>query len=139
MVPLPHETPVLLLGGTDDGVIAGSADRYGRDGPAHDPVDRTFDEAVAASGDSVLAVLNGATHFSFIHPFDPTTGRGFLEHHEPTGPDVRNLLADLVGAFCDRHVREDSAASTALDTALADHSSTTPDAADPRPVASPVA
>ena len=120
VVPLPHDTPVLLLGGTDDGVIAGSADRYGTHGPGHDPIERTFDEAVAATGQNVLAVLAGANHFSFTHPLDPTMGRGFLEDEQPSGAEVRHLLADLVGAFCDRHVREEASASTALDTALAD-------------------
>ncbi|MEL7210819.1 MAG: alpha/beta hydrolase, partial [Actinomycetota bacterium] len=108
VVPLAHRTPVLLMGGTADGVIAGSADRYGADGGAHDPIERTFEEAVPATGTNVLAMVDGATHFSFTDPLDPTTGRGFLEDGDAEEPEgVRPFLAELVAAFLDRHLGDD--------------------------------
>ena len=119
VVPLPHETPVLLLGGTDDGVIAASADRYRSDGGLHDPIEQTFDEAVPDTGRSALVVIDGGDHFSFTDPLDTTTGRGFLEERAER-PTVQPLLARLIEAFLSRHVRADDAATARWDEALAD-------------------
>jgi dienelactone hydrolase len=119
IVELAHRTPVLLMGGTADGVIAGSADRYGADGAHHDPIERTFDEAVPVTGSSVLAFLDGGNHFSFTHPPDTATGRGFLE--DPSEPEgIRPFLGDLIAAFLDIHLTEKADAPERLDHLL-DH------------------
>ena len=101
---IPAEVPVLLMGGASDGVIAASRDRYHRDGTdgggVHDPVRRTFEEAVGhRRGDSWLVELAGAGHFAVCHPVDTTTGRAFLEPDPDTDPSVRDLLGDLIAAF----------------------------------------
>ena len=95
------EAPVMLLGGTNDGVIAASRDRYRDDGALHDPVRRTFDEGIGRNrGDSWLVELAGAGHFAVCDPVDTTSGRSFLEPDAgETDPGVRELIGDLIAAF----------------------------------------
>ncbi len=111
------DSPVLLLAGTEDGVIAGSSDRYGAasDGP-HDPVSRTFDEALKDhDGDHVLATLAGANHFSVVEPADPTAARSFLDRPSTVGgATARGAIAGLLAAFLRTHLRGGDPA--ALDT-----------------------
>ncbi len=136
VVAIPAEVPVMLIAGSDDGVIAASRDRYHRDGAtpgggggqdgdggqdghgghggggghgghadhggdgAHDPVRRTFQEAIGhGRGDSWLVELSGAGHFAVCHPVDTTSGRAFLELNPAADPAVRDLLGDLISAF----------------------------------------
>ena len=109
------DSPVLLLAGTEDGVIAGSSDRYGADpGAAHDPVRRTFDEALKG-GDDILATLHGANHFSVVEPADPTSARSFLDRPSTVGgATARGAIAGLLAAFFRTHLRDGDPA--ALDT-----------------------
>ena len=101
VVPIPAKVPMLLLGGADDGVIAASRDRYRTDDGAHDPVRRTFAEAIhRQQGDSWLVELAGAGHFAICDPVDTTSGRSFLESDSATAdPAIRELLGDLIDAF----------------------------------------
>ena len=86
------------------GVIAASAGRYG-DQPG-DPTARlqaTFEAAPEHNGRSHLVLLDGANHFSFAHPADPSTGRAFLEGKAGLpGDKARALMARLVTAFARR-------------------------------------
>jgi dienelactone hydrolase len=117
VVAIPARVPVLLMGGTSDGVIAASRDRYRHDadderGGVHDPVRRTFEEAIGHSrGDSWLVELAGAGHFAICHPVDTTSGRSFLEP-DPGGADPvgRELLGDLIAAFVAASLRRGAAA-----------------------------
>lgn len=103
VVAVPAKVPVMLLVGGADGVIAASSDRYRStdDGAVHDPVGRTFDEAIArAHGDSWLVELAGAGHFAVCWPLDTTSGRTFLEADPANAdPTARALLGDLIAAF----------------------------------------
>ena len=112
VVAVPAKVPVMLLAGADDGVIAASRDRYRRDhatpggGWDHDPVRRTFEEAIGhRRRDSWLVELAGAGHFAVCHPVDTTTGRAFLEPDPAADPAVRELIGDLVAAFIAASVR----------------------------------
>jgi pimeloyl-ACP methyl ester carboxylesterase len=67
--------PMLIMGGTEDGVIAASSGRYGQES-THNPILRTFREAAQQGA---LVIFEGANHFACVHPMDTTTGRGFLE------------------------------------------------------------
>lgn len=112
------DSPVLLLAGTEDGVIAASSDRYGAspDGP-HDPVSRTFDEALqdGRTGVHVLATVHGANHFSVVEPADPTAARSFLDRPSTVGgATARGAIAGLLSAFLRTHLRGGDPA--ALDT-----------------------
>ena len=77
ILELPSNVPLMLIGGDNDGVIAASAARYGReDGDALQQLRRTFDEGISSSrNDSYLVELSGANHFSLAHPIDESTGR----------------------------------------------------------------
>jgi len=106
IMPIPSATPLLLLSGANDGVIAASRDRYrSGDGP-HDPVRSTLEEAVTAdSGDCWFVELADGTHFTACHPIDHTSARSFLEPADPPGQTAaRRLLADLVLAFLVEHL-----------------------------------
>ena len=122
---LPDALPTLIMGGSEDGVIAASAFRYGGDGGTPDPVGpvvRTFEQALSsARGDTHLAIVEGANHFSPCWPADPATGRPFLDRPETRpGADIRADLAALVTAFARGHVADDSAARQRLAALLAD-------------------
>lgn len=107
VLPVPGGTPALVIGGTDDGVVAASAVRYRAEGADdHDPVAATFTQGATAAG-SALAVIRGAGHLTFCDPLDPTTARGFLEQastasDEHAEQERRALIARLVTAFCAR-------------------------------------
>ena len=98
---VPAQVPIMLLGGADDGVIAASRDRYRADDGAHDPIRRTFHEAISRhQGVSWLIELADAGHFAICWPVDTTTGRTFLEPNPAeTDPTTRELLGDLIATF----------------------------------------
>lgn len=99
--PIP-DIPVLIIGGTQDGCIANSAHRYGdQPGDAVGRVIKTFEEGVWRSqNDSVLALLDGANHFTFGHPIDHSTGRSFIDLDETCdGESARALMAKMILAF----------------------------------------
>jgi dienelactone hydrolase len=119
----PTDCPTLLVGGTHDGVIDRSRFRYDTpEGAPWDPVGRTFHEAFTSNrGDCVLAMLNGATHFSFADPDDdPSAGRPFLDY-EPTtpGPVIRAHTASMIGSFFATHLRSQREARAEFDALLA--------------------
>jgi len=106
ILPLPPDCPCLIMGGTNDGVIAASGGRYASETASPTAaVERTFHEGVTrAQGDSYLALLDGANHFTMAYPLDETTGRPFLD--QPTNqPDdqLRDRLANLIIQFIDVH------------------------------------
>jgi len=108
VMPLPSATPLMLLAGANDGVIAASRDRYRSDSGAHDPVRRTFEQAITSNtGDCWWFELADGTHFTPCHPIDHTSGRSFLEPAHPPGQaKARQLLSRLVLAFLNKHVNE---------------------------------
>lgn len=126
LLALPTALPTLLIGGSDDGVIAASSFRYGGDGDKQPdptgPVLRTFEEGLGSTrGDCYLAIVRGANHFSLCHPADPATGRPFLDA-PTTRPDaeIRADIAKLVRLFARLHVAGDAASAGGLRMVLAD-------------------
>ncbi|WP_419918807.1 hypothetical protein [Candidatus Poriferisocius sp.] len=123
VLAVPAKVPILLTGGTGDGVIAASRDRYrtsdnptgnnptsdnaagnnptGDDGGAHDPIHRTFKEAIGRRrGDSWLVELKGTGHFAICWPVDTTSGRSYLEPDPVNAePATRELLGNLISCF----------------------------------------
>ena len=121
ILPLPDSLPLLLMGGTCDGVIANSSDRYGITlGDATTSVMRTFKEAISGGrDDAYLVLLEGANHFSIADPKDPTTGRPYLDF-PATQPEekIRSLMVETIGLFIDAHVRHQPKASQSLNQLL---------------------
>lgn len=101
IVSVAPESAFMLLGGTEDGVIAESKGRYGVDDTTN-PIARTFNAAIRGGrGDCYYAMIEGATHFSMTNPQDGTTGRAFLELRQTAheGEACRATMARLIGAF----------------------------------------
>ena len=118
LLPAALDAPTLLIAGTDDGVVAASAIRYGEDpsSPAHDPVTRTWSEALPETTEAWLVHLAGAGHMLAAHPEDPSTARGFLE--TPTDADhdrLREVLGDVVASFFDAHLTGSPSAKSQLE------------------------
>lgn len=107
---VPSKVPILLLTGADDGVVAASRDRYRTDDQAHDPVQRTFDEAIRRNqDDSWLVELADGNHFTICDPIDETSGRSFLEAElRSTDSAARDTLALVLLAFLGEHCQEPS-------------------------------
>ena len=126
ILPLPDQVPMLLMGGTRDGVIVNSSHRYGITwDQAQTPVVRTFQEAIAGGrNDSYLCIVEGANHFSIADGVDGTTGFPFLDYPE-TQPAavVRSLLADTIGLFIDAHGRGKEGAIATLNQLPVTHQS----------------
>ena len=119
---VPARVPLLIMGGSRDGCIAHSAGRYGQDreGSATAKVELTFDRGLNCDrGDSYLAIIDGANHFSLAWPRDDTTGRPFIDL-PTTRPDeqLRGLLAELVRDFVAATLRGDESARSRLEIAL---------------------
>ena len=132
VMAVPSAVPLLVMAGARDGVIEASRDRYrseggrsgnddGRDGDdpdRHDPVRRTFEEAVTSNrGDCWWVELAAGVHFTPCHPVDHTSGRSFLDPPadpaDPPGRDgageadrARGLLAELATAFLVEHLAD---------------------------------
>jgi len=122
ILPLPDSLPLLLIGGTCDGVIFNSSQRYGVTWEqAQTPVVRTFREALAGGrGDSYLLLLEGANHFSVAAPIDGTTGIPFLDFPASQPEEqLRKLMTQAIGLFIDAHVRSQTTAIVALNQLLA--------------------
>jgi pimeloyl-ACP methyl ester carboxylesterase len=121
ILPLPNSIPTLLMGGTCDGIIFRSSQRYGVDYEnATTPIARTFSEAIAGGrNDSYLVLLEGANHFTIAHPQDTTTARAFLDF-PATQPEeqLRSFFAELIGLFIDTHIHDRPSALQSLNQLL---------------------
>lgn len=117
-LPLPSALPMLLIGGTCDGVITNSRHIYGikEDSPTRS-ITRTFREAITANrNDTYLIIIEGANHFSMVHPQDSTTGRAFLDFPSTQrSENIRSLIEESICLFIDAHVRQKPEALPALD------------------------
>ncbi|MCY4630308.1 MAG: alpha/beta hydrolase [bacterium] len=112
VMPIPAATPLLLLSGARDGVIAASRDRYrsgdgdGGHESRHEPVRRTFEDAIGAPcGDCWWIELADGVHFTPCDPVDETSGRSFLDPADPPRrAETGRLLGDLLLAFLLEHL-----------------------------------
>lgn len=120
ILPLPSALPLLLMGGTCDGVIANSSDRYGMEHQATTAVLRTFQEAITCDrSDNYLVLLEGANHFSMTDFPDSSAGRSFLDFPATQPEDqVRALIAEAIGLFIDAYIRQRPEALQALNQLL---------------------
>jgi len=102
VLSLPGAVPIMLIGGTRDGVIESSAHRYGSDGnAAPNRLQQTFDDGFSSDrGDSYLVMVDGANHFSIAWPVDESSGRHFLDNCEQgDGESIRAFLTDIIEGF----------------------------------------
>jgi predicted dienelactone hydrolase len=105
IMPLAGDLPLLLMGGSEDGVIAASGHRYGdqQSASSTERVERTFHEGIPGSrGDRFLLIVEGANHFSFVHPQGTSTGRPYLDREvKGSRKRIRAYIGRLVLNFCD--------------------------------------
>ena len=123
IMPLSRDMPLLIMGGSHDGVIANSAHRYGDQENASPTtaIERTFHEGVKGKrGGRHLLIVEGANHFSFVHPLDTSTGRPYLDQKaKGSKKKIRAYLGQVVLNFCD-HVCNGDAMSAAEVQGLCD-------------------
>ncbi|MEM7591728.1 MAG: dienelactone hydrolase [Cyanobacteria bacterium P01_A01_bin.83] len=109
ILPIPDSLPMLLIGGTEDGVIANNSQIYGIEQwstPAT-PVIRTFREGIKQEqGDSCLVIIEGANHFAIANYTDPTlsVAQSDFVATQPES-ETRSLMAALIGLFIDTFIR----------------------------------
>jgi hypothetical protein len=120
ILPVADALPMMLIGGTCDGVIANSSDRYGLtwEQPTT-PISRTFEAMTGGRNDRYLLLIEGANHFAIVDPLDPTTETSFLDFPATQPADqIRDLIATALGLFVDAHVRHQPQSMTDLDRLL---------------------
>ena len=100
-LPLPGGVPLLLMGGTEDGVVNAIAQKQtGEVLPGH-PMEHTFRRSVPSGTEAMLALVEGANHYAFADGYDGSSGRGYLEAPGSLDPDlVRQALQGLIVGFC---------------------------------------
>lgn len=110
LLSLPSSLPMLLIGGTEDGVIANNSKIYGLEKwatPA-EPIIRTFREEIKHEReDSYLIIIEGANHFTIADCADPTlkvTAKDFESTQSET--EIRSLMASMIGLFIDIFIRD---------------------------------
>ncbi len=117
ILPLGDRSPLLLMGGTCDGVIASSSHLYGVQWECPTtPIERTFEAMTGGSNDRYLLLLAGANHFAIANPVDLTIGTSALDFpatHPPA--HTRAVIATAIGLFIDAHVRQRSTDLDAFD------------------------
>ena len=112
ILPLPDSLPMLLMGGTEDGVIAKNSKIYGIEKwstPAT-PVIRTFREAIGRDRhDSCLVIIEGANHFAIADYVDPTLSVAKFDFaSKGSKAEIRSLIASTIGLFIDTFIGDRS-------------------------------
>ncbi len=107
ILALPDALPMMLIGGTCDGVIASNSSLYGLtwEHPAT-PIERTFQAMIGGRNDRYLLLVAGANHFAITDPVDTTIGTSYLDFPATQSEEQsRDLIAEAIGLFIDSHVR----------------------------------
>ena len=104
-MPLARDLPLLLMGGTEDRVLAGPAQggfKAAR-GDFAAALRGTFKEAVRGKrGDRHLLLVEGGNHYGLAWPWDATVGQRFLDGESKGGDKkLRAYLARVIVNFCD--------------------------------------
>ena len=112
ILSLGDRLPMMLMGGTCDGVIANSSSLYGLtwERPTT-PIERTFQAMAGGNNDRYLLLIKGANHFAIADPVDLTLGTSALDFPATQPPEqTRTVIADAIGLFIDVHARMRSTA-----------------------------
>jgi dienelactone hydrolase len=121
ILPLTDQLPLLLMGGSCDGLIHKNGKLYGVTwASATEPIERTFNEGLQGGRhDNYLLILNGANHFAMTDPVDPTANMAFLDD-QGTQPSAlyRQIIGDILGIFLATHIDHDLDALAQLTTYL---------------------
>ncbi|MDJ0878814.1 MAG: hypothetical protein QNI86_09395 [Halieaceae bacterium] len=110
VLPLETDMSLLLIGGTSDGVMeTETAYIAGKEASPTWAVQHSFNRGIQGKrGDRHLVLVEGASHYNFAAPRDPSTGKEFMDRRtRGHGKDVRKYLAQLLVTFCDQTCRGD--------------------------------
>ena len=123
ILPLPSSLPTLLMGGSQDGVVASISEGYGIiPGNPTIPIIRTFEEGISGGrDDTYLVMLEGANHFSITDPSDITTQTGLDLPATRSQAEIRSLLSEIICLFIDTHVHKQTEAKDRLKQLVADN------------------
>jgi len=118
---LPSQLPVLLMGGTKDGVIAKSNSSYGLIG--EDPISPligTFSEGFSSeNNDKYLVLFKGANHYSIADSIDLTQENVYVDFPTTRPQSVyRDLIGKIIANFIQAFVCNDLLARAKLDRLL---------------------
>jgi predicted dienelactone hydrolase len=98
-LPLTGSSPLLLMGGTADGVATAIAHAQGHNENAL-PMREAFRQSLPADTPAWLVLVEGADHYAFLDDYDGSSGRGYLEAEGPRPPaDVHTVLAPVIISF----------------------------------------
>jgi hypothetical protein len=119
ILALPAALPMMLIGGTCDGVIANNGSLYGLtwERPTT-PIELTFQATIGGDNDRYLLLVEGANHFTIADPVDPTIGTADLDFPATQSAQSRDVIAEAIGLFIDSHVRCQVQSIAALDRLL---------------------
>ena len=98
VMPLSRHLPMLIMGGSRDGVIAA-----GSKGSPAGPIERTFRDGIKGKrGDRHVVIIKGANHFLPVWPQDSITGQTYLDQSaQGSKRKLRKYLTQLITNFCD--------------------------------------
>jgi len=121
VLPVSGAVPILMLNGTQDGIIARASSQYGLAEP--DPLAmarRTFWHGIQyGNGDKYWGLLDGGNHFVLTDPADATLGTLSLDWPATQSPQrLRDAAGRAIGAFLDAHLRARAGSPAALQQAL---------------------
>ncbi len=103
ILALADALPMMLIGGTCDGVIASNSSLYGLtwERPTT-PIERTFQAMMGGDNDRYLLLVEGANHFTIADPVDVTIGTSYLDFPATqAAAQSRDLIAEAIGLFID--------------------------------------
>lgn len=126
ILPLPSSVPILLMGGTLDGVIAANSGIYGmRENSSIKALERTFDEAISRNkNDTYFILLEGANHYAIADSSDQTSSSVSLDlPMTQSASQFRSLISQIIGFFIQGYIKQNPLARQNLETLLAEHSS----------------
>ena len=118
---LPSKLPILLMGGTQDGVIAKSSNSYGLLGK--DPIAplvNTFTEGFSSNNnDKYLVLFEGANHYSIADSIDFTQENIYTDFPTPRPQiEYRKLIASIIKNFIQGLVCENLSAANQFNLLL---------------------
>ena len=112
--PLPTEVPLLMMGGTYDGIGDHHVQAFGNaEESGTEYIQRLFTETEFTN--STLCIFDGANHHTICHPVDLSIGRVFLD--TPTDADedaIRQDMAQVIIRFINVHIKGDEYANNLL-------------------------
>ncbi|MDJ0714194.1 MAG: dienelactone hydrolase [Prochloraceae cyanobacterium] len=119
---LPSSLPMLLLGGSLDGIMANASNSYGVSEweTPYTPIIRTFKEAISSKRNDVyLAIVEGASSYSICDRKDSTFSISDTDF-TPTRStaEIHSFLAEIISLFIDYHIRQEISAFQKLSELL---------------------